>query len=218
MTKLLCSLWLLLSCLFLQAGPAMPVPGSFVPAWHADTASGWNVDYDVQNEPAKSKYDYDAALMLSTGEKKLASLATRPLIGNFVKLEAAKGGVQYGTAGDAFLANASRATQPAGMLDVAVHGSPLSVEIGANTVNHRVLAGLIERNAQFAGQPVRLLSCETGCLPNGFAQNLANKLGVPVHAPNDIIWAYPSGRLTIGPTAGANSGSFVPFLPGGGRP
>lgn len=92
MTKLLCSLWLLLSCLFLQAGSAMPVPGSFVPDGQAGTAFGRNIDYDVPNEPAKSNYDYDydAALMLPTGEKKLASLATRSLIGNFVKSVAAK--------------------------------------------------------------------------------------------------------------------------------
>jgi hypothetical protein len=130
---------------------------------------------------------------------------------------AAKGGAQYGTAGDAFLTYASRAPQPAGMMDVAVHGAPMNVQIGANTVNHRVLANLISRNAEFTGQPIRLLSCETGCLPNGFAQNLSNKLGAPVHAPNGIIWASPTGRLTIGPTAGSNTGSFVPFVPGGNR-
>ncbi len=35
---------------------------------------------------------------------------------------------------------------------------------------------------------------------------------------NDIIWAFPNGRLTIGPTPAANSGSFIHFLPGGGLP
>jgi hypothetical protein len=130
---------------------------------------------------------------------------------------AAKGGAHYGTAGDAFLTNASRATQPAGMMDVAVHGSPVAAEMGTQTVNHRVLANLISRNSEFTGQPIRLLSCKTGCLSNGFAQNLSNKLGVPVHAPDDLIWAFPNGRLTIGPTQGANTGSFVPFVPGGNR-
>jgi RHS repeat-associated protein len=131
---------------------------------------------------------------------------------------AARGGIQYGTAGDAFLTNASRATPVNGVLDVAVHGTPMTVEIGANTVNHRVLAGLIERNPQFTGQPIRLLSCETGNLPQGFAQNLANKLGVPVSAPNDIIWAWPNGALSIGPTPAANTGAWKLFRPGGGRP
>jgi hypothetical protein len=104
------------------------------------------------------------------------------------------------------------------MLDVAVHGAPLNVEIGANLVNHRVLAQLIQGNSQFTGQPIRLLSCNTGSLPNGFAQNLSNKLGVAVSAPNDVIWAWPNGALTIGPTPFMNSGSFVPFVPGGNLP
>jgi hypothetical protein len=88
---------------------------------------------------------------------------------------------------------------------------------GENVVNHRVLAQLIESSPEFAGQPVRLLSCGTGCLPEGFAQNLANKLGVPVSAPNDIIWAWPNGELSIGPDEFTNSGSFVTFVPGGNR-
>ena len=48
-------------------------------------------------------------------------------------------------------------------------------------------------------------------------QNLSNKLGVNVMAPNGVIWAFPNGDLTIGPTPAANSGSFSLFLPGGNR-
>jgi hypothetical protein len=43
---------------------------------------------------------------------------------------------------------------------------------------------------------------------------LRKKLNVPVSAPNNIIWAYPDGRLTIGITPTINNGSFVNFLPG----
>lgn len=35
---------------------------------------------------------------------------------------------------------------------------------------------------------------------NGFAQNLANKLNVPVQAPTDILWATPKGKYYV--TAG----------------
>ena len=90
MTRLLCSLWLFLTCLLLQARPASLVLGSFVPARQSGTASGQNYDYDIQNEPAKSACDYDAALMLSTGERKPDSSATRPLVGKFVKSVAAE--------------------------------------------------------------------------------------------------------------------------------
>jgi RHS repeat-associated protein len=129
-----------------------------------------------------------------------------------------QGGIRYGPVNDAFLVNASKAKSAKGMLDVAVHGSPRSVSIGDNVVNHRVLAHLIEHNPEFNRQAIRLLSCETGCLADGFAQNLANKIGVAVYAPDDIIWAYPDGSLSIGPLPIANSGDFMPFLPGGVNP
>jgi RHS repeat-associated protein len=131
---------------------------------------------------------------------------------------AAEGGIQYGTAGDLFLTNASRATPLEGVLDVVVHGTEATFEIGANTVNHRVLAGLIQRNPQFVGQPIRLVSCNGGSLPRGVAKNLANKLGVPVSAPNDVVWAWPDGTLTIGATPTANTGAWKWFTPGGGLP
>ena len=50
MTRLLCSLWLFLTCLLLQAGPAPPVVDSFTSATPSGTAF-LNYDYDVQNEP-----------------------------------------------------------------------------------------------------------------------------------------------------------------------
>ena len=161
----------------------------------------------------------DAAAVVGAAEAGvgLARLGTRVAarIG-VAEAEGAAGGIQFGPATDEFLTNASRATPNPGVLDVAVHGSPVNVEIGSATVNHRVLARLIEQNSEFTGQPIRLLSCETGCLPRGFAQNLSNKLGVPVSAPNDIIWAYPDGQLTIGQWPTSNTGSFINFLPGGG--
>jgi len=58
------------------------------------------------------------------------------------------------------------------------------------------------------------LSCNTGKLTNGFEQNLANKLGVPVYAPNNIIWTFLDGSLSIGATPFVNSGSFIKFVPG----
>jgi hypothetical protein len=133
---------------------------------------------------------------------------------------ASEGAIQYGTKGDLFLANAAKAKQPAGMLDVAVHGSPTMVEIGNYSVNHRVLANLIKRNPQFNGQPIRLLSCNTGELSNGFAKNLANKLGVSVTAPDNLIWAWPNGRLGVYPMGSnggpllSSQGKMIPFTPG----
>jgi hypothetical protein len=126
---------------------------------------------------------------------------------------AAKGAIQIGESGDQFLAFAAKAAPIDGVLDVAVHGSTHSVAVGANEVSHRVLADIIERNAEFTGQSIRLLSCQTGRAADGVAQNLANRLGVTVHAPNDTVWAFSNGALSVGPTPMANTGSFVSFSP-----
>ena len=162
------------------------------------------------------RWAYFWGSMTGMGGSIAATLFTSVVTQLELRANAAAGGIQYGPAGDEFLVNASRATPVPGVLDVAVHGSPLSVNIGGSWASHRVLASLIESNPQFTGQPIRLLSCYTGCLANGFAQNLANKLGVLVYAPNELIWATPGGRLTIGPWPTLDTGAFLPFFPSGG--
>ena len=91
-----------------------------------------------------------------------------------------------------------------GFYDIIAHGNATSIEIQHNskteTINHRVAARLFKQDRQYQGQAIRLLSCSTGKLDTGFAQNLANKLNVPVQAPTDILWAKPSGRYYV--TAG----------------
>lgn len=113
-----------------------------------------------------------------------------------------------------------------GYYDVIAHGNPTEIDIEHNgktiSINHRVAAKLLKHDKNYSGQSVRLLSCSTGKLPDGFAQNLANKLGVTVLAPTDLLWAKPSGRYYV--TAGQNVGGklvedyskpgrFKPFYP-----
>jgi hypothetical protein len=38
--------------------------------------------------------------------------------------------------------------------------------------------------------------------------------GVPVKAADDMVWAYPSGKLEVGPRPGSNTGSWVVLVPG----
>ena len=64
-----------------------------------------------------------------------------------------------------------------------------------------------------SGFPIRLISCKTGKNVDGFAQNLANKLGRKVIAPSDTVWIHPSGKMTIGPNARSNTGKWVSFGP-----
>ena len=130
-----------------------------------------------------------------------------------------RGAIDLMNEGDRFLINAARRTDvdPDGFLDVVLHGNSTRVQIGDRIFDHRALAQIIRRDPQFVGQDIRLLSCSTGACPTGIAQNLSNKLGVRVRAPTDTLFAFPDGRLTIGPTPNANTGRFVDFVPGGGR-
>ena len=86
-----------------------------------------------------------------------------------------------------------------GFYDIIAHGNPISIEIQHNgqtiTIDHRIAARLFKQDKQYKGQAIRLLSCSTGKLDTGFAQNLANKLNVPVQAPTDILWATPRGTF-----------------------
>ena len=73
------------------------------------------------------------------------------------------------------------------------------------------------------GQPIRLLSCNTGSTMSGFAQSLANKLNVVVEAPTKLVWAYPNGKYIVAARRKDNpqfpdlnnQGSFKKFYPGG---
>lgn len=108
-----------------------------------------------------------------------------------------------------------------GKHDVVVHGSPtdfgrtpLAWKNGEN-FDHRVVARLIQNDPTYPGGDIRLLSCSTGQLPDGAAQNLANKMGVNVTAPDDLLWLRSNGRMSIGPNPYSTSGSWQDFTPGG---
>ena len=135
---------------------------------------------------------------------------------------------------DQFFKNAAKRTDidPNGSFDVIAHGSAQNIEVmtarGPVTVDQRVAGRLIENSPGYtAGQPVRLLSCDTGACDAGFAQNLANKMGVPVQAPTELVWAYGNGSMVVAPRKSMNpssplfnvpdlsrQGTFRTFTPG----
>ena len=57
------------------------------------------------------------------------------------------------------------------------------------------------------GQPIRLLSCDTWACDTGFAQNLANKMGVPVKAPTKLVWAYGDRKMIVAPRSSLSQSS-----------
>lgn len=57
---------------------------------------------------------------------------------------------------------------------------------------------------------VRLLSCSTGSVDDGFAQQLANALGVEVEAPSDVLIVAPNGKYKIGYDGSGKMNIFKP--------
>lgn len=117
---------------------------------------------------------------------------------------------------------------PDGLYDVVGHGTPYKIKFGDGDNDYytpRELARILRHRKDYKRNGIRLLSCNTGSVPEGFAQHLANKLGVTVWAPNYLVWAYPSGRHIIAPRSKYNSrypdsrirGEFIPFYPGGNK-
>lgn len=64
----------------------------------------------------------------------------------------------------------------------------------------------------YNSQPIRLLSCNTGRLADGFAQNLANFMNVEVSAPTKYIWAYHDGKHIVENTNGMPATTDIPIL------
>ena len=111
----------------------------------------------------------------------------------------------------------------AGNFDFAAHGGPKSVEIYVNGKTHevdwRTVAKIIKGDKKYyRGQPIKLLSCSTGKLDNGFAQNLANKLNTIVYAPRTTLWAESDGSYYISESrTGSIREEFRIFYPRKGR-
>ena len=137
------------------------------------------------------------------------------------------GDATFMDADDTFVSNISRRTDvdANGYFDVIAHGTPNGIQITHNEqhmiVDHKTAARLIQNSDGYNGQAIRLLSCNTGALDNGFAQNLANKLNVEVYAPTYYLWSTPNGNYFV---AGMNNlrlpdmnnrGIFKLFSPGG---
>jgi hypothetical protein len=116
-----------------------------------------------------------------------------------------------------------------GVLDIVAHGATNGIQIMHNgkeiMIDSRMLSKIIKKNPQYKRVGVRLLSCNTGSSPNGFAQNLANKLGVPVTAPNKLLWSDAYGNTSVAARSKTNPrypskndvGYFVTFYPGGNK-
>lgn len=97
-----------------------------------------------------------------------------------------------------------------GYLDVVMHGDASGTEAHVNgDITPYTLedtAQLVEQTPGWDHRPVRLLSCSTG--QETYAQELANRLDVPVYAPSDVLDVNPDGTTEI-----ENDGRWRRFEP-----
>lgn len=104
-----------------------------------------------------------------------------------------------------------------GFYDVAMHGSPKTVELYGHRSDHKVVAEIIRNRKDYDGtKDIRLLSCKTGKADKDgdcFAQRLADELGTTIYAPDDKIWVWPNGSYTIGEEPDRNTGRMIKFTP-----
>lgn len=130
---------------------------------------------------------------------------------------ASPGSANYMQPGDPFSINIRKRKDidKNGFYDVVAHGKSNSILVQHNgityEINHRIAARLFKNNSEYNGQAIRLLSCSTGKVTSGFAQNLANKLNRPVKAPTDYLWARPNGTYFV--AAGKiENGKLIPVM------
>ena len=101
---------------------------------------------------------------------------------------------------DVAAAGAAEVVGKPGEYTAVIHGNPQLVGMQDAAKNDVVLspsqmADLIRSDPNWNGEPVRLVSCNTGALPgNGddcFAQHLADELGTDVWAPSKYVFGGP---------------------------
>lgn len=103
-----------------------------------------------------------------------------------------------------------------GYLDVVMHGDEGGTQayIDGRSVDFTLAqtAELIESSPSWKDRPIRLLSCSTG--RETYAQELADKLDVPVYAPNGLLEVADDGRTYVDSPDGIADGSWRRFEPG----
>ena len=103
-----------------------------------------------------------------------------------------------------------------GFYDIIAHGTDKTIEIEFNgrtvELDHRSFARLLSSRQEVAGKNIRLLSCNTGKIPYGFAQGLAQRLGVDVKAPSSYLWVSWNGSYFVADGIRNASKNLVPVM------
>lgn len=113
--------------------------------------------------------------------------------------------------------NTSAVPSYGGYLDVVMHGhaNGTNAHLNGRSADFTLeeTARLVESSPSWRERPVRLMSCNTGRAD--YAQRLADRLGVPVYAPNNYLHVAGS-RTYVGSRQGVADGAWRRFEPGQG--
>lgn len=127
---------------------------------------------------------------------------------------------------------------PKGFFNVLGHGNPWSIEVSSQAIHPRALSqanlqqlretGKVALNAvQLArairtapgytkGQPINLFSCQCGARSNGLAQQLADRMQVPVSAFTEVVTVHESGAFWTFDQVSQEYGMLKTFHPHSG--
>lgn len=114
---------------------------------------------------------------------------------------------------DLIMREAARTLAPQdGYYVIDVHGTADRARVGSAWVEVDDLAALVRATPEWDGENVFLMSCESGRRPDGFAQQLADRLKVDVAAPDKLAWSDfdPGGRAQPYSSDGSLDASGVP--------
>ncbi len=103
-----------------------------------------------------------------------------------------------------------------GYLDVVMHGQESGTQayVDGRSVDFTLsqTAQMIESSMGWEQRPIRLLSCSTG--RESYAQELSDRLDVPVYAPNGTLHVLPDGQTFIESPDEVTEGAWRRFEPG----
>lgn len=98
-----------------------------------------------------------------------------------------------------------------------IHGNAAIVAVGTERFSADDFATMVRHDPNHDGSPLKLYSCETGRDDDGFAQQLADRLGVDVEAPDKLAFTWADGRTVVASLAGTDiNGMPIPTQPADG--